>query len=169
MCYLISVSVLGFDGNVPEYFRPYKLVASPTRNPTVLRALRGVPYDITDGHCSCSFYVASDAVERVEAKLIAAREHYQKAGWSQTKIDRALEAKSRSHSRSVRTPAFDFPGALASLVGGGAEVRLLCHSYAGRFDDEAFDVAPTMTMTLDGLAFQRGSFPEDIVIRLGRE
>jgi hypothetical protein len=50
MCYLINVSALGFDGNLPEHFRAYKLLASPTRNPTVLRTLGGVPYDITDGH-----------------------------------------------------------------------------------------------------------------------
>ena len=51
MCYLISVSAIGFDGSLPKHFHAYKLLARPTRNPTVLRALAGVPYDITDGHC----------------------------------------------------------------------------------------------------------------------
>ena len=169
MCYLISVLVLDFDGNLSEHFRPYNLVASPTRNPTVLRALPGMPYDITDGHCSCAFYGMPDAIDRVEAQLTEARERYQKTGWSQTKIDRALEGKSRSLSRRARTPAFEFSGALGSLVGGGAEVRLLCHSYTGRFGDEAFDVAPEMTMALESPAFERSSYPEDVVIRLGRE
>ena len=103
MCYLISVLVLDFDGNLSEHFRPYNLVASPTRNPTVLRALPGMPYDITDGHCSCAFYGMPDAIDRVEAQLTEARERYQKTGWSQTKIDRALEGKSRSLSRRARS------------------------------------------------------------------
>jgi hypothetical protein len=103
MCYLINVSALDFDGNLPENFRAYKLVASPTRNPTVLHTLGGVPYDITDGHCSCSLYVAPGADDQVEAKINAARKRYEKAGWSQGKIERALKAKSRSYSRNVST------------------------------------------------------------------
>jgi hypothetical protein len=168
MCYLISVSALGFSGNLTEHFRAYKLLASPTRNPTVLRALRGVPYDITDGHCSCSLYVAPGADGRVEAEINAARKRYEKAGWSQGKIDRALEAKSRSHSRTARGPSLDFPSAIGAPVLAGADVRLLCHSYSGRFDDEAFDVATTITMALDSPAFQFSSFPEDAVVILGR-
>jgi hypothetical protein len=39
MCYLISVSAIGFDGSLPEHFRAYRLLAGPTRNPTVLRTL----------------------------------------------------------------------------------------------------------------------------------
>jgi hypothetical protein len=168
MCYLINVSALGFDGNLSEHFRAYKLVASPTRNPTVLRTLGGVPYDITDGHCSCSLYVSPGADDRGEAKINAARKRYEKSGWSQGKIDRALEAKSRSHSRNARGPSLDFPSAIGSLVRAGADVRLLCHSYSGRFDDEVFDVATTITMALDSPAFQCSSFPEDAVVILGR-
>jgi len=168
MCYLISVSAFGFGGSVPERFRAYRLFATPTRNPTVLHALGGAPYDVTDGHCACSFYVASAAVDRVEAKINSARERYEKAGWSQAKIDRALEAKSRSHSRRARAPALDFPGAIGALIRAGADVRLLCHFYAGRFDEEVFDVASAITMALDSPAFQRSLFPTDAVVTLGR-
>jgi hypothetical protein len=73
MCYPINVSAGGFDGNLPEHFRAYKLLASPTRKPTVLRTLGGVSYDITDGHCSCSLYVAPGADDRVDAEINAAR------------------------------------------------------------------------------------------------
>jgi hypothetical protein len=128
MCYLISVSAIGFDGSLPEHFRAYKLLASPTRNPTVLRILGNVPYDIADGHCSCSFYVALATVDRAEAKINAVRERYEKEGWSKPKIERALEAKFRSLSRTARSPAFDFPGAVGALVRAGSGVQLLCHS-----------------------------------------
>lgn len=167
MCYLISVSAFGFDGSLPEHFRAYRLLASPTRNPTVLRTLGGVPYDITDGQCSCSFYVAPSAVDRAEAKIKAARERYEKEGWSKSKIDRALEAKSRSHSRTARGPAFDFPGAIGALLRAGSGIQLLCHSYTGRFDDETFDVTIKIAMLVESLAFQRGSFPEDAIVTLG--
>jgi len=168
MCYLISVSALGFDGSVPEQFRAYRLFATLTRNPTVLHALGGAPHDITDGHCSCSFYVPSAMGDRAKAKINAARERYEKAGWSQAKIDRALEARSRSHSRTARAPALDFPGAIGALVRAGADVRLLCHSYTGRFDEEVFDVAPAIMTALDSPAFQRSSFPTDAVVTLDR-
>ena len=166
MCYLISVSAFGFGGSVPEQFRAYRLFATPTRNPTVLHALGGAPYDVTDGHCACSFYMAPAAVDRVEAKINAARKRYEKASWSQAKIDRALAAKSRSHSRPARAPALDFPGAIGALVRAGADVRLLCHSYNGRFDEEVFDVVPAITMEPDSPAFQRSSFPTDTVVTL---
>lgn len=122
MCYLISVSAIGFDGSLPEHFRAYRLLATPTRNPTVLRRLSGVPYDITDGHCSCSLCVAPAIVDRSEAKINVARERYEKEGWPKAKIDRALEAKSRSHSRTARGPAFDFPGAIGALLRAGSGV-----------------------------------------------
>src|SRR5262249_52856887 len=125
MCYLISVSAIGFDGNLPEHFRAYRLFATPTRNPTVLRALGGTAYDITDGHCSCSFYVAPAIEGRSKTKIDAARERYEKEGWSKAKIDRALEAKSRSHSRTARVPAFDFPGAIGALLRAGSGVELI--------------------------------------------
>jgi hypothetical protein len=166
MCYLISVSAIGFDGSLPEHFRAYKLRASPTKNPTVLRTLGGVPYDITDGHCSCSFYVAPATVDRAEAEINAERGRYEKEGWSKAKIDRALEAKSKLHSRTARSPAFDFPGAVGALLRAGSGVRLLCHSYGGRFDEEIFEVTTTITMALESLAFQRSSFPEDAIVTL---
>jgi hypothetical protein len=168
MCYLISLSAIGFDGSLPEHFRAYRLLASPTRNPTVLRTLGGVAYDITDGHCSCSFYVAPATVDRAEAKINAARERYEKEGWSKAKIDRALEAKSRSHSRATRGPAFDFPGAIGALLRAGSGVQVLCHSYTGTFDDETFNVTTKITMALESLASQRSSFPEDAIVTLGR-
>jgi hypothetical protein len=167
MCYLISVSAIGFVGSLPKHFHAYKLLASPTRNPTVLRELAGVPYDITDGHCSCSFYVAPATVHRAEAEINAVRERYEKAGWSKAKANRALEAKSRSHSRTARGPAFDFPGALGALLRAGSGVQLLCHSYTGRFDEEIFEVTTKITMALESPAFQRSSFPEDAIVTLG--
>jgi hypothetical protein len=167
MCYLISVSAIGFDGSLPEHFHAYKLLASSTRNPTVLHTLGGVSYDITDGHCSCSFYVAPGTVDRAEAKANAVRQRYEKEGWSKAKIDRALEAKSRSHLRTARSPAFDFPGAVGALLRAGSGVQLLCHSYTGRFDEEMFEVTTQITVALDSRAFQRGSFPEDAVVTLG--
>ena len=165
MCYLVSVSAIGFEGSLPEHFRAYRLLASPTRNPTVLRTLGGVPYDITDGHCSCSFYAPPAIVDRAEAKLNAAREGYEKEGWSKAKIDRALEAKSRSLSRTARGPAFDFTDAIGALLRAGSGVQLLRHLYSGRFDDEIFNVTTKITMAL--AAFQRSSFPDDAVVTLG--
>jgi hypothetical protein len=112
--------------------------------------------------------VAPGADDRVEAEINAARKRYEKAGWSQGKIDRALEAKSRSRSRTTRGPSLDFPGAIGALVRAGADVRLLCHSYSGRFDDEAFDVTATITLAIDSPVFQCSSFPKDAVVILGR-
>ena len=167
MCYLISVSAIGFGGSLPEHFHAYKLLASPTRNPTVLRTLGGMPYGITDGHCSCSFYVAPATVDRAEVKINAVRERYEKEGWSKAKIDRALEAKSRSQSRTARSLAFDFPSAVGALLRAGAGVQLLCHSYTGGFDEETFKVTTKLTMAFESLAFQRSSFPEDAIVTLG--
>ena len=126
-----------------------------------------MPYDITDGHCSCSFYLAPATVERAEAKINAARERYEKEGWSKAKINRALEAKSRSHSRTAQGPAFDFPGAVGALLRAGSDVQLLCHSYTGRFDEEIFEVTTQITMAIESPTFQCGSFPEDAIVTLG--
>jgi hypothetical protein len=111
--------------------------------------------------------VAPATVERAEAKINAVRERYEKEGWSKAKIDRALEAKYRSHSRTAQGPALDFPGAIGALLRAGSGVQVLCHSYTGRFDEEIFEVTTKITMALESVAFQRSSFPENAIVTLG--
>jgi len=167
MCYLISVSAGGPDASLSDHFRAYGLFAAPTKNPSVLHALGGGSYDVTDGHCSCSFYRTPAASDRVAADLEAVRDRYEKKGWSKAKIDRALKAKSSSRARSARDPAFDFPGAVDALLHSGSVVQLLCHSYSGRFDDETFDVTANVTLAPERFRLERGAFPIDAVVTLG--
>jgi hypothetical protein len=166
MCYLISISATGFDGSLTECFRTHGLIATPTKNPSVLRALGGAPYNVTDGHCSCSFYVDPAIDDRTESRLGAARARYEKKGWSKAKTDRALSAKAGSRSHSTRASEFDFPGAVHSLLVSASIVQLLCHAYSGRFDDEPFDVEAKLRLEPASLQWQRVYFPKDAVVTL---
>jgi hypothetical protein len=155
MCYLISVSAVGFKGSLPEHVRTHGLTVPPTKNPYVLRAFVGVPYNVTDGHCCCSFYLAPATDDRAEGQLGAARARCEKKGWSKAKIDRAIAAKAESRSHSAWDAEFNSAGAVHSL-------------YTGRFDDEAFDVSANLTLEPVSLRWRRVSFPEDAVVTLVR-
>jgi hypothetical protein len=85
-------------------------------------------------------------------------------GWSAAKIERAIASVSRSRARSPRPARERFLEALAALCRSGATVRLVSHAYTGRFDQEAFALAPPARVALGMLS--SAPFAEDTVLTI---
>jgi len=160
MCYLISVAVASTALDLPAHFHAFDLEAVETANPTVRRALGPAPgFDVTRAGCSCA--LQAPGARHDEAEL---RRRYMHKGWSAAKIDRAIASVSRSRAHARRPARERFLEALAALCGAGATVRLVSHAYTGRFDQEAFALAPPARITLGMLS--RAPFVEDTVLTI---
>src|SRR5262245_42181488 len=139
MCYLVTVAVLGYEGDVAGVFRRHGLLATAAMNPSVRAAMPGgaLALDITRGGCSCSIYMLPRRNRVLDEDT--ERRRYAKKGWSRAKIDRAITAKKHVRERrSDETGAFAsaFTSAMEEIASSGARIALVVHSYTGRFDEE---------------------------------
>lgn len=158
MCYLISVAVAAPALDVPAHFHAFDLDAVETANPTVRKALGPDPgFDVTRQGCSCALQAPGSRHDQAEL-----RRRYMHKGWTAAKIDRAIASVSRSRAHAPRSARERFLDALAALCRTGAKVRLVSHAYTGRFDQEAFELAPPARMTLGTLS--SAPFVEDTVL-----
>ncbi len=160
MCYLISVAVASTALDVRAHFHAFDLEATDTANPTVRKALGpGLGLDVTWHGCSCA--LQAPGARHDEAEL---RRRYMNKGWTAAKIDRAIASVSRSRAHAPRPARERFLDALTALCRSGATVRLVSHAYTGRFDQEAFDLAPPARIALSMLP--RAPFVEDTVLTI---
>jgi hypothetical protein len=95
------------------------------------------------------------------------RRRYERKGWSQSKIDRAIESKRAAHARPSSQPDLSkyFVEAIEHLTAGGARVTLLAHSFSGGFD-EPFEVAAVEPTPLGAFLEVHGEFPEDTLVTI---
>lgn len=166
MCYLISVAITGFPDDVTRTFQRHGLLATPNKNPSVLRAFGGTRpvFDITVGGCSCDIHAAA----RARFDEAAERARFAPKGWSLQKIERALKDRRQAYQR-VRARAFqwnDFTEALASILGAGGKAALLSHFYSGNWDEEAVPMPKTASARLTDLAAKETPLAEDTVMSI---
>lgn len=163
MCVFIAVSIAGYRGDPALPFRERRLVAEP------LSAEFGAPLpadgstlSVSDGHCACSLYVGGAAQPGFDVD--AERRRYQRKGWSQSKIDRAIDAKRAAHERPARENelAKAFVAAIEDVVTGGARVRLLASDY-----DSSFHVSGYGQLALGEFVSSGGMFPQNTLVTIG--
>jgi hypothetical protein len=126
-----------------------------------------VVFFLTHGGCSCDLY--SEPVETTaEEDEAADRARYRRKGWSQSKIDRAIEAKAKPHA-GPHEDRQRFCDAISLVVQRLGRVRLLAHQYEGRIDTEDVGPADSLRMALALFARQRGAFPLDTLVEVVRD
>ena len=164
MCVIVTVGVAGFRGDVAATFRASGFAAEPAANPTsAAMPSNGARLDITAGGCSCSFY-CGDTPQKPDPE--AARRRYERKGWTQAKIDRALAASQTAHKGKPRNDlSVQFASAVGALAKQGARVTLLAHMFSGSFD-EPFEIAGTTALPLEHYLETRNYFPEDTLVTL---
>ena len=150
----------------PRAFR-----VAPQQNPSVNAAFGPafVSFSVASGGCACELYSSPEARQRKD-RSDSRRRRYERMGWSDAKIQRALgdSAEARSHSRhgppGIREDVAAFLGDLAERSG---ELRLIVHHYHGLFSEETVPSAGSHTVTVDEL---RRGFPflEDTLYVLRR-
>jgi len=164
MCVIVTVGVAGFRGDAAAPFRAAGFAAESALNPTSAAMPRDAKrLDITAGGCSCSFY-CGDTPQRPDPDI--ARRRYERKGWSQAKIDRAIEASHSPRTSSRRNDlSGQFTAAIETLAKQGARVTLLAHMFSGSFD-EPFEIAGTTEMPLEHYLKTENHFPEDMLVTL---
>ena len=124
------------------------LYAAPQANRSLAAHLGGrAAFLVTAGGCSCGLYVP----ERARSELDAARRKYEKRGWTEAKIARALHGR-----RGVVGLRDDVRELVARLAETTGEVGVFVHVYSG--DVQAEDVgAPVAGLVAIPAALRSGS------------
>lgn len=167
MCWLVMVGVRRLDGDAAAVFRGRGYVAEPATSPQrVLLGEDAVALSVGDGHCSCEIFLRDPGHVPVDAERRRAR--YRRKGWSQSRIERALQARLESDAGKAqrRVPRSNrFPAAIAALVEAGAEVSLLAHFFEASFD-APFEIAGREQLALEQFTRRDGAFPADTVVTI---
>lgn len=138
MCHFLTISVLGSSVPVvPDKFKKqfsFDLHSNPSI--TSLMAPNWISFTATLGGCSCGFYLTEDGSEDRLEKL---RKKFDKKGWSENKIARALELnKAESFPKpGLRSDVVDL---LNELIESFGEVMVSLHFYSGAVEEEVFDL-----------------------------
>ena len=165
MCVFIAVAVAGYRGDVTQPFRERRLKAEALSGAFAAKLPAGTHLSITDGHCACSVFPGRPEITAVDPG--EERRRYERKGWSQPKIDRAIEAKRAAHARPSRQPDLSkfFVEAIEHLTTSGARVTLLAHSFSGGLD-EPFEVAGVERTRIEAFLAAHGEFPEDTLVTI---
>jgi hypothetical protein len=120
--------------------------------------------EVTHGGCSCGLYTEPPAPGKLEADLHRQRQRLLLKGWSSTKIERSLKAKSESSARPGRNheAAEAFSSLVAALVGKIGYVDVFAHAYTGNQYEESVGTPERGSVSLD--QFLEAGFPSDTVV-----
>jgi len=162
MCVFVAVSVAGYLGDAARPFRERNLVAEPLPAESgASLPTDGSTLSITDGHCSCSLYVG--AAGRNDFNADEERSRYQRKGWSQSKIERAIEAKRVAHHRPGRANklAEAFVAAVEELTIARAQLTLLASDV-----NSSFRVSGAVRLALGDFVSSGGMFPQSTLVSI---
>jgi hypothetical protein len=137
MCYFIHIGVPAAHAATIESPRVPRI--EPHDNPSVAAAFGPsfALFGITDGGCACRLYSSPDGWsdrDRTDTR----RRKYERMGWSEAKIARALAASGEAQAQSEREPGLsaDVAKLVANIATTAGEVRLIVHDYRGSFAEE---------------------------------
>jgi hypothetical protein len=111
----------------------------PTANPDILRELP-CSYGavlVTSGMCSCNLDTRPGHSWPPQPSEDAVRAKYRARGWSEAKIDRAVQAaRGRAPRQSFSGLRPDVASGVVRLAQGGVSVALVVHEYSGLVETE---------------------------------
>jgi hypothetical protein len=124
-------------------------------------------FELTLGHCSCDF-LSAGTQPSVEDRLARLQVKYEKRGWSQRKIARAVADWQVAHERQIErraAPEEQFVALLRALASRLGEVRVFVHFYSGQFDSEEMRTRGQVTIAADRLIVA-SLIPEDTLTEI---
>jgi hypothetical protein len=170
MCYLLTIGTSESQKAVEAMLggNPLLMVRR-SRNPSLRSVFPKADqlFELFCGQCSCHLVIRSKqrSAEEHRARLQAL---YERRGWSQSKIARALAESESAHVRQLVEQAA--PGAqccelLRALAAKPGGLRVLIHFYAGQFDNEAIQISGRVSVPVDQLV-DAGVIPEDMLAEI---
>jgi len=146
MCHFLTIAVPGKTvPEVPKEFRRTIHFAEHTnRSATENAPSDWTSFTATSGGCSCDFYRAPNDAPDDRSKL---EKKYRKKGWSEAKIQRALESQKDmpAQSAGLRDDILDL---VANLTNSFGEIRLSLHWYSGDVEIESFRLRDVGSVSL---------------------
>src|SRR5512133_1257231 len=120
-----------------------------------------IRFELTHGGCSCE--LVPEVRDRGRAKVKQLRHRYQRQGWSEAKIARALQAAEaaqlkRSQRRDEAVPKQLLRNTIVKHARQLGSVRVFAHFYRGSQDDE--EVVCSGRHRVKSEEFAQGDFPE---------
>jgi hypothetical protein len=145
------------------------LSVCPSRNPhvTALFPPNDATFEVTNGGCSCDLWLAP--LKQAAGEREKRREQYRKKGWSEAKIERALNAAAAAHLASANAeplagPRATFRRAIADQVATTGSVHVFAHFYKGNQDHE--HVVCTERRRIPADEFLDGDLPGDVLLEV---
>ena len=176
MCYYITVAIP--CGSTPKLMSQMTagLRLDRHENKSILKMVpeSAECYLITNGEpdhrCSCQLYRSAEGEDDHRLDPVAARvRRYQKKGWSESKIERAVAAM-RAEAARQRFEEFqgirhDVRSVISRLVESHTPVHILVHWYDG---DVQTEVVKGLALTVSRKAFNdpRYRLPEDTLVEI---
>jgi hypothetical protein len=168
MCFFLTIAVPAkhVDDIVGTFGRGFQTHHSV--NAAVSAALPEgyVAHVLTSGMCSCDLY-ARPGGAAADSPADHLRRKYEKRGWSEAKIVRALKQAEAAQSKSQRPICgvrADVVERLQSLCQSGGGVALLVHWYNGDIDTERFSPSGPESCRCDELPARAQELREDVVV-----
>jgi hypothetical protein len=167
MCFFLTVAVpVQHAHRIREVFGGFQ--TRPTANASVIAALPET-YEarlITRGMCSCDLYARPRAAEGSDPTPHLRRK-YEKLGWSEAKIQRAIEQAMASAPKSDRPISGfrpDVTECLDTLCRVAGSVALLVHWYNGDVETERLSLGQPLRCDCDEVGARAQSLGEDQVL-----
>jgi hypothetical protein len=140
MCDFITIAVPADKAKLLEDAIPRGIQALAVSNASIRRQIGAGyrRYALVSGGCSCDLYRSPndpiDTADEIEKR----RRKYQKKGWSQAKIERAIASCSR---RDLERDAFaglrpDVRSLVADVAEQASELAIIVHWYSGDVETE---------------------------------
>jgi hypothetical protein len=164
VCYIITIAVSNTskDAIRAAHAAP-DLSIDVTANPAAVAAAGAgrTPLLVTGGGCSCGWYT-EPASHRHEQRAARARARYQRLGWSQAKIDRALASVvcQARPGDGLHPVIVDL---LRSIAASCGRVSVWVHDFHGRLEHEPYTIARREQWTLAELEHRASTLGLDTI------
>ena len=144
--------------------------AQARRTESERRAAAGpgrVPLLVTTGGCSCDWYKRpAESESEAASKLAKARARYERMGWSQAKIERALEGMTRSprHDFGLHPVVIELLQAVARDCGSAA---VWVHDFSGDVEVEPYSLVQRERWRQSEVAARSATLAPDTLAEIG--
>ena len=164
MCHFLTIAVPSREvPQVPDSLRRDVHFSEHT-NPSAKMHTPGdwTSFIATSGGCSCDFYRATNDPPDSESKLIS---KYQKKGWSEAKIQRAISSRSTAATQSsgLRDDIVDL---VANLTNRFGQIRISLHWYSGDIETEKFTLRDAGSVSLARFQSNRTIFEDETSLQI---
>jgi hypothetical protein len=174
MCSYITLVVRGDAAAAAGVLLRHKRAATPIANPSVRQVLEKgeTQFLTTVGHCDCGTALGAARSRKRDRPREA--EKLRKKGWSQTKVDRAMEHQRKSDERPDARAVDDlvfWADLLRDVAAtpGVAGAGVLVHFYSGDVETEQFSASRLEVGPEDNLQEELAQLQENelLVLRSG--